>query len=236
MDIIQLDLRFTYNDVEMVIHPTVIQDDHETILVDCGYPGMLPLLEEELRNQGIPPESLTKVLITHHDDDHMGALYELKDKYPHIQVIASEMEQDYISGQKKSLRLIQAEEMLENLPEVEKDFGLAFIDQLKQIKYVPVDQVVKDGDTLEWAGGCMILSTPGHTPGHISIYNRTLDTVITGDAAVVEDQTLKVANPQFALHLADAEKSLEKLIHLQARKYYCYHGGLYVNDENIVLD
>ncbi|MCJ8011489.1 MBL fold metallo-hydrolase [Paenibacillus sp. KQZ6P-2] len=230
MKIIQLDLKFMYNEIEMVIHPTVIQDDHETILVDCGYPGMLPLLEEELNNKGISPESLTKVLITHHDDDHMGALYELIEKYPNIQVIASDMEQDYISGQKKSLRLIQAEEMLQYLPESEKDFGLAFIDRLKNIKNVPVDLVVTDGDTLEWAGGCTILSTPGHTPGHISIYNQKLDTVITGDAAVIEDNTLKVANPNFALNLADAEKSLNKLINLNARKYYCYHGGLYVNE------
>ncbi|MGE8207026.1 MBL fold metallo-hydrolase [Heyndrickxia sp. NPDC080065] len=169
MEIIQLDLKFMYNESEMVIHPTIIKDENEIILVDCGYPGMLPILEAELKSKGILPESLTKVLITHHDDDHMGALFELKEKYPNIKVIASEIEKGYVTGEKKSLRLIQAEEMLVNLPETEKDFGLAVIDRLKKIKNVPVDIVIKDGDSFDWAGGCKILLTPCHTPGHISI-------------------------------------------------------------------
>ncbi|WP_026677953.1 MBL fold metallo-hydrolase [Fictibacillus gelatini] len=231
MEIIQLDLKFNYNDMEMVIHPSVIKDEKEIILVDCGYPNMLPILEKELENKGVSPESVTKVLITHHDDDHMGALYEFKKKYPGIKVLASDIEKDYISGKKKSLRLIQAEEMLNHLPEEEKDFGLAFIENLKKIKHVPVDIAVKDGDHFEWAGGCKILSTPGHTPGHISIYNEKLDTVITGDAAVVENEKLSVANPQFALNLTDATKSLEKLVNLNARNYFCYHGGTYINEK-----
>lgn len=230
MEIIQLNLKFMYNGNEMVIHPTVIKDEHEVILVDCGYPDMLPLLEKELENKGISPESITKVLITHHDDDHMGALYEFKEKYASIKVIASDIEKDYISGAKKSLRLIQAEDMLKHLPETEKEFGLTFINNLKKIKNVPVDIVVKDGDSFEWAGGCKILLTPGHTPGHISIYNKKLDTIITGDAAVMEDQALKVANPHFALNLTEATESLDKLLNLNARNYFCYHGGLYVND------
>jgi glyoxylase-like metal-dependent hydrolase (beta-lactamase superfamily II) len=229
MEIIQLDLKFMYNEVEMTIYPTVIKDENEFILVDCGYSNMLPLLEKELNSKGISPELLTKVLITHHDDDHMGALYELKEKYPHVKVIASDIEKDYISGNKKSLRLIQAEEMLNILPESEKEFGLSFIDNLKKLKPVPVDIVVKDGDFFEWAGGCKILFTPGHTPGHISIYNEKLDTIITGDAAVIEDNVLKVANPNFALNLTDATESLNRLINLNARKYFCYHGGLYNN-------
>ncbi len=44
-------------------------------------------------------------MITHHDDDHMGALYEIKEKYPHIKVVSSEIESEYISGKRKSLRI-----------------------------------------------------------------------------------------------------------------------------------
>lgn len=231
MNIIQLDLKFMYNDQEMIIHPTIIKDEQEIILVDCGYPHMLPLLEEELKQKGILPESITKVLITHHDDDHMGALSELKEKYKHIKVMASEIEKDFINGTKKSLRLIQAEELLGKLPANEKEFGLAFIQNLKSVKNVPVDIVVKDGDFFDWAGGCKILLTSGHTPGHISIYNEKLATVITGDAAVVEDQSLQVANPQFALDLPAAKQSLNMLMKLNARKYFCYHGGLFLKDK-----
>ncbi len=52
-------------------------------------------------------------------------------KYPQINVIASEIESNYISGDIKSERLVQAEEMLERMPNEEKEFGKWFIQQLK---------------------------------------------------------------------------------------------------------
>ncbi|WP_217703503.1 MBL fold metallo-hydrolase [Bacillus sp. Marseille-Q1617] len=229
MEFIQLDLTFTFNDHEMSIHPTVISCEGDVTLVDCGYPGMLPLLEKELTRKGIPPGSITRVIITNHDDDHMGALHELKEKYPAIKVAAGEIEKDYIDGSKKSLRLIQAEDMLDVLPAEQRDFGLSFIDRLKQVRSVPVDIVLRDGDLLKWAADCKILLTPGHTPGHISIVSEKLDAVITGDAAVMENHALAVANPQFALDLEAAEESLKEVINLNMKYYYCFHGGMFVN-------
>ncbi|MGE8207025.1 hypothetical protein ACQKP0_21200 [Heyndrickxia sp. NPDC080065] len=58
-----------------------------------------------------------------------------------------------------------------------------------------------------------------------------MDTIITGDAAVIEDKVLNVANPNFTLNLEEAKESLDKLIKLNARKYYCYHGGLFLYDK-----
>jgi len=46
----------------------------------------------------------------------MGALSEIKEKYPNIKVVSSEIESEYISVKKKSLRLLQAEEILKDLP------------------------------------------------------------------------------------------------------------------------
>ena len=109
------------------IFPVVLQDQTEKILIDCGYIGFLPKIEKALRQNGILPEELTKVVITHHDHDHMGALRALKDKYPQIQVVASDQEAGYISGRKKSLRLLQAEQMQAYFPEEQKAAGEQFI-------------------------------------------------------------------------------------------------------------
>ena len=76
-------------------------------------------------------KNLKNIIITHYDDDHLGALYDFKVKYPQINVIASEIESHYISGEIKSERLVQAEEMLERMPIEEKEFGEWFIQQLK---------------------------------------------------------------------------------------------------------
>ncbi|MEG0249272.1 MAG: MBL fold metallo-hydrolase [Peptostreptococcus sp.] len=223
--IVMLDIAFQYGDEFKILNPVVLISEKDTVLVDCGYMGFLPLLEEAMLREGIDPSSLTKVVITHHDDDHVGALYELKEKYPNIEVVSSEIESDYIEQSKKSLRLIQAEEMLNEMPEDEKEFGRQFCESLKKIMPVDVDIKVKDGEYFDWAGGCRIIATPGHMPGHISLYLEESNSVVTGDAAVVEDGELVVANPHFTLDLEKAEESLRKLKDIKADTYYCYHGG-----------
>ena len=90
----------------------------------------------------------------------------------------------------------------------------------------PVHQTVADGDLLPWCGGCRVIATPGHTPGHCSLYLPGLRAVVTGDAVVLEAGTPAVANPQFALDLPRAEASLQKLLALDADCWLCYHGGI----------
>ena len=148
----------------------------------------------------------------------MGALYEIKEKYPHIKVVSSEIESEYISGKRKSLRLLQAEEVLKVMPEEQKQFGIEFCETLRKVKPVNVDIIVKDGDSLDWAGGCQVISTPGH----ISLFLTETNSIVTGDAAVVENGELVIANPQFALDLNMAQDSLKKIISMNADNYYCF--------------
>lgn len=227
--IVMLDINFKYENEIRTINPILLIDNNDVVLVDCGYPNFLNLLETSMKSKNIDPNSLTKVLITHHDDDHMGALYEIKEKYPNVKVVASEIESEYISGRKKSLRLLQAEEILKVLPEEQKQFGIEFCESLRKVKPVNVDITVKDGDYFNWAGGCHIISTPGHMPGHISLYLEETNSIVTGDAAVIENGKLVIANPQFTLNFDKTQDSLEKIISMNADNYYCYHGGKCVN-------
>lgn len=71
------------------------------------------------------------------------------------------------------------------------------------------------------------LAAPGHTPGHISLLMEKDSIVIKGDAMALEDGLPVIVNPQFALNLEQAATSMEKLLALKAKTYYCYHGGVY---------
>lgn len=225
--VIMLDIPFQFGETADSIHPAVLIDENETILVDCGYTGFLPRIETALTQKGIDPGSLTKVVITHHDHDHMGSLSDIKEKYPWVQVVASRLDADYISQRKKSLRLAQAEAMQAGLPQEQKEFGLQFIRLLQSVKPVAVDQTVEDGQTLDWCGGCKIIATPGHMPGHISLYLPKHRCVITGDAMALKHGGPVLANPQFTLDAKTAAASLENLLRLDAQRFICYHGGLY---------
>ncbi|MDF2655559.1 MAG: beta-lactamase protein [Bacillota bacterium] len=227
-DIIILDIEFQFAERKDVIHPVVLKDSESMVLIDCGYTGFLPELERAMKKKGLRCSDLTHVIITHQDHDHMGALAALKEKYPEIKVAASEEEAPYVSGQRKSLRLEQAEAMQPHLPEAQKQFGLVFTNILRNVQPASVDMLVKDGDLLPWCGGCTVIGTPGHTPGHISLFVNRKEVLITGDAAALENGELVIANPQFTLNLEEANRSLDKIKAYGAKQIICYHGGIYL--------
>lgn len=226
MKIMELPIEYEFNGQKNHINPSLIISKNELTLVDTGYPNFLPFIENEILKNGYDMKILKNIIITHYDIDHIGSLYEFKEKYPHINMIASEVESKYISGEMKSERLVQAEEMLENMPIQEIEFGKWFIQQLKNLKHVSIDEKVHDGDWI-LDNECRVVATPGHTSGHISLYFPRLKTVIAGDAAVIENHELLIANPHFCLNVEKAEQSLIKIKDLQAENYYCYHGGTF---------
>lgn len=220
-----LDIPFSFDGAAKHLWPVLLFSPQDTVLVDCGYPGFLETLESAMGQVGVDPASLTKLVVTHQDDDHMGAAAALVRKYPHVQVVASRVESPYISGKQKNLRLEQAEQLQSRLPEDQQSFGLQFCARLRQVEPVAVDIQVEDGDRFDWGGGCVILGTPGHTPGHISLFLPQEDLLITGDAAVAEGGALVLANPHFCLDTDTAKQSLARIKDMNCRQYVCYHSG-----------
>ena len=225
--IIELTLQMPDGRKEVPIHPIVLQDDEYLTLVDCGFIGSLRLLEIELGKHGISIEQLTALVLTHHDHDHMGAAAALKRANPRIQIYSSLEESVYISAREKPLRLVQAEELQAQLSPQQQAFGRMFCDMLQRVEPVTVDAHLTDSQETGWCGGCQVLLSAGHTPGHLSLYCKELDAVIVGDAFALEQNTPVLANPQFTLDVEMAKRSMKKLLSLKARTYYCYHGGIY---------
>lgn len=93
-----LPIQFTAGSLPNTIYPVIVSDETEMVLIDCGYPGFFPLLTSTAAAAGLDCSKLTKIIITHHDYDHMGALAEFKQAYPHVQVIASCEDEPYIAA------------------------------------------------------------------------------------------------------------------------------------------
>lgn len=222
-----LDIPFMYQGAVDHLYPVLLLGGSDAVLIDCGYPGFMGLIEAALEEQGFSASGLTTIVLTHQDDDHMGAASEFVSKYPHIRIAASAAEAPYIAGTEKNLRLRQAEELQERLPEEAKEGGLRFCERLRQVRPVPVDIVLRGGDRFDWGGGCEIVCTPGHTPGHISLLLPEAQVLVTGDAAVAEKGELVLANPQFCLDRAEADRSLGLLKEMGCSQYICYHSGIF---------
>lgn len=226
-DIITLTLTTESMGMRQTVHPVLLRGQQGWLLVDCGCTGALPSLEQALAAHGISAKEISHILITHHDHDHMGGVAAFKAAYPQVRVLASEGEVPYISGGKKSLRLAQAEERQDQLPAEQRAFGEAFCQMLRAVEPVALDGILHEGDTLPFGGGCTVIATPGHTPGHISLHLPSQSLILAGDAAVLENNALGLANPQFTLDMEQAKASMEKLCALHADTWICYHGGQY---------
>lgn len=222
-----LNITMKFGETESKVYPTLLWDSKNIILVDCGFIGSLPVLEKELQLHGVSVNQLTGLVLTHHDHDHVGAAAAIKRINPDIKIYSSPTEAPFISEQEKPLRLRQAEEIQKTLPPEQQAFGKAFCDMLRRVEPVKVNIPLNDGDYLDWCGGCQIIATPGHTPGHISLFMQKDSIIITGDAIALEGGLPIIANPQFSINIEQAAESMEKLLSLNARAYYCYHGGVY---------
>jgi glyoxylase-like metal-dependent hydrolase (beta-lactamase superfamily II) len=224
MDLYVLEVSFSFGEKEDTLYPVVLRHGPEVILVDCGYAGFAPLLQGAMEKHGLSFTDLTGVIITHHDMDHMGALAELKEQYPSLQVYSSPAEKPYIDGTKKSLRLQQAEDLYPCLPEEEKPGAEAFRQALASVRTVAVDGVLTPGEELPFMPGVRVVATPGHMPGHISLYLPGTKTLVEADAVVYG--AFDIANPHYTLDLPAALASIEKLQQLAIDTIVCFHGGL----------
>jgi Zn-dependent hydrolases, including glyoxylases len=227
-----LPITFHLNKTNLIIYPILLKDDDELILVDCGYPDSVPKIEEEMNKIGLSLSQLTKIIITHHDHDHMGALREIQERNPTIEILCSKEEAPYITGERKSLRLQQAEEIQDSLPESEKEGGKQFQNFIASIRKVEKVTIINTGDILPFCGGVKVVDTKGHMPGHISLYVQKEKALIAGDALVVENGILCMAMPQFVLNMQDARDSIRMLQNYDIEKIICYHGGLYNTNVN----
>jgi len=206
----------------MALYPVLLWDDAELVLIDTGLLGQLALLKEAVANAGFSLGQITKVIITHHDLDHIGnakILAELGAK-----ILAHEIDAPYIQGDKP---FIKVAEMEKRLPELNAD-QLVFYERIKKgapYLYVHVDRLLKDGETLDFCGGIQVIHTPGHVPGHISLWLKQSKVIVAGDAANIVDGAIVGANPQHTQDMMEAQASFEKLLSLQANAIVCYHGG-----------
>jgi glyoxylase-like metal-dependent hydrolase (beta-lactamase superfamily II) len=225
-----LKVEFEFNRIIDAIYPVILRDDNDMILIDCGYPNFLTLIEESAIKNGIDLSKLTKLIITHHDFDHMGSAADFKRKYPNVKILSSIIDEKYISGKEKSLRLQQAESVYDKLLEKQKEGAMNFQKMLESIENIEVDMLLKDGDKFDWCGGIEIIETPGHMPGHISIYAKESKTLISGDALVLENDKLAIANPNYTLNIKEAKESVYKLLNYDIDKIVCYHGGIYTEE------
>ncbi|KRE93258.1 hydrolase [Paenibacillus sp. Soil766] len=231
-----LELSVTIMGRPNVIHPALIEDEHGAILVDTGYPGTLSLLHQSFDNIGIAASALDSVILTHQDIDHIGGLPSLlEESSQYIEVFATEQEKPYIQGDTMLIKITPAsiELAMANLPEdTAPEWRDAFRRNLENPPKAPVNTLLEDGQVIDRCGGIVVILTPGHTPGHMSLYHKKSKTLIAADSMVVANGQLQGPIPAYCSDYPLALQSLRKFLQFDIEKVLCYHGGLITDNVN----
>ncbi|GIP38558.1 hydrolase [Paenibacillus sp. J31TS4] len=204
------------------LHPVLLWDEEGAVLVDTGMPGRLPALREAMEAAGVPLEHLRTVIVTHQDLDHIGGLPELREAAgPQLRVLAHELERPYIEGE---LPLLKTDPARMNKAEWD-----ALPEPMRQLYLHPprsrVDGLLADGEELPCAGGIRVVATPGHTPGHISLYVPRAKLLIAADALTASNGVLHGPVSRNTPDMETARRSIARLQELELETVICYHGG-----------
>lgn len=229
-----LDLDMNMPGNKQVIHPTLLHDDQQAVLVDVGMPGSLEDIKAFMEKAGVPFEHLDAVILTHQDIDHIGSIQEIvKALDKPIDIYAHAEDQPYIEGDLVPIKMTPEwnAQMLSRLPEEMREQAKTMLPSPVSVK---MTKIVSDGDVLPFFGGVQIIFTPGHTPGHISLYHLSSKTLIAGDATVSLEGELLGPKPGATPDMSLALESLKKFTQFDIARVICYHGGLvdeHVNEQ-----
>lgn len=227
-----LELSISIGEYKMIIYPTIIYDSTSYVLVDTGIPGNYQEIVKLIRQAGIGPNEPHSIILTHQDIDHVGSLPQfLTNSSQQVDVYAHKDDKAYIDGEIPFLKLNEEKKrtVLQPIPEKHRlDFETAFSNSTP----ANVTHSVTDGERLPFGGGLIVIHTPGHTPGHISLYHEASKTLIAGDALVVHNGELLGPNPNNTPDMDTALKSLHQFKNYPIETVICYHGGIFNNHVN----
>ena len=221
-DVCVLVLPMSFGGQVRELNLTLILDPSGATLVDTGLPGQEEEILKQVAEAGVPSDGLKRILITHHDIDHVGSLHALKEKTGATVLVPAE-EVPYVDGRKQPQKM-PPPERLAQMPEFK-----AILDQKQP---TPVDEPLADGQRLDFAGGVRVIGTPGHTIGHASLYLERTKTLITGDALTAENGQLSGPSGPMTPDMEEAMKSVKKLAELDVETIVCYHGGVIKENAN----
>lgn len=181
------------------------RDGDELTLIDTGTADCAAEIEAALDG------ALRRIVLTHWHEDHTGSAAELAARHG-AEVLAHRLEAPVVRGDRAGA------------PPVLEDFEVPIRAALPPLPPAPpcrVDREVEDGDVLDFGGGGVVVSVPGHTDGSIALHLPGPGVLFTGDAVADVGRTMLGV---FNTDRARAVQSLHRLADSQVDTAVFGHG------------
>lgn len=198
----------------------------EWTLVDAGMPKSANAIVDEAENRFGRNARPNGILLTHGHFDHVGAIVELVQHW-NVPVYVHEEEVPYLTGEKS---YPDPDSSIEGLvARMSPYFPKEPIQIGPYVQPLPKDGSIPILSEWKW------IHTPGHSPGHISLFRERDRALIAGDALVtvkqeslfkvlVQEKEISGPPKYFTTNWKLAKESVTKLAYLRPSVVVCGHG------------
>jgi glyoxylase-like metal-dependent hydrolase (beta-lactamase superfamily II) len=137
------------------------------VLVDTGFGSDVQVTEHLLREAGVPAQSLSLIVNTHYHSDHIGGNSRLQQRYG-LPIAAHRWDAALVNQRDREV------------------CGAQWLNQ--PVEPYQVNRPLAEGDEIDTGRVILhVLHTPGHTLGHISLYEPSEQVLICGDVVHKDD-------------------------------------------------
>ncbi|MFD1585672.1 MBL fold metallo-hydrolase [Halorientalis brevis] len=176
------------------VNAYLVDDGGTLTLVDAGNPWDGRTLMLGIEDAGYALQDLDRILLTHYDFDHVGALGRLPGLDATVYV--GQGDAPFVTG--------------ERTPPLRNHKGLLqrVLGPVLKAPELPVETVA-DGDEI---GSFTAYHTPGHTPGHVVYVSEALSVAFLGDLVVESNGALQTSPWLLSYDADEVEESIRELV------------------------
>lgn len=185
-----------------------IVEGNDISLIDAGMKQGAKKVIAAVTNIGYKPITIKNIFITHSDPDHYGGANIIRE----------------LTGAKLQASKIEADAMVsgtssrEIAPKGIWKVVYTLVGSFMKSEPTPIDTIINNNFEIPILGGMKVLHTPGHTPGHISLFLPNERILFAGDSInslngkPAANTTATSSDPVRAIESFDLQMALKPLV------------------------
>jgi len=195
----------------------LLEDADGLTLIDTSIGSAGDKILSQLKAAGHEAQDVKRIIITHAHPDHIGGLAVVQ-KATGAEIWCHELEKPVIEGEVAAPR----------------PPSMSFIPESK-LDPLPVARALQDKDHLPFVGGLEVIFTPGHAPGHISLWQEKQKLLIVGDAIFYFFNRTTLPMDLLTVDREENLRSVKKIYDLEPQSLLFGHGQPIVGNAMDVL-
>jgi len=200
-----------------------VEDKDDLTLIDPAFLSQLPILENYLLDIGYDIKNVKRIILTHVHVDHAQSANEVKRKSG-AKIYSHWIEARYLGHNPPYMGPPSKKQIVEMFEKI----GISMDTLIKEygsldVEPISVDEQVSDGNMI---GSLKVVHTPGHTPGHISLYYEEDKLLLGADTIykhVFGAEGMYISAPQVSIDSTTAIVSAQRLSKVNFDKLLMAH-------------